>query len=338
MPVLSSSTVALGSVDPSKHALLVNTHNDFPLEENGKDVDGFPGQVMQAYWALRRIGYDDKQITLLLHHDNDAFIDNDGDCKNDMLDAEIDSHPWITKSKIRAEIERVRREVEPYGELLIYLVDHGQIVGSHEAALCFESGELLNASEFSQWLDSIFCKKIIVLADFCYSGDFIKPLVSAGRTCVSSTSEGEIGWYYWDSASYLSPSQKDIFGNSGSVFFHPFWKRIGEGASIEEAFQFASTCYGQWKDIVPRSKETIDHMNPKIYHRERSFFETIIYEISALFRYVFGKVYSLTLSLDCSLNESLKSHARVLICCWLAHARQTAEALRPARSLWVNLR
>mgnify|MGYP001098694940 CR=1 FL=1 len=289
LSLVFSSSIVLSSGASNKSAIIVNTGNNFP---NENDTDAFPGQALQAYWALRKNGYDDEQITLMLFHTNDPFVDFDGDGKNDLDNAVVDYEgSEITKETILAQIEKIGSIIEPYGELWIYLVDHGRLVAPNTAALQFENAEVLYETEFSNWINSLLCKKLVILADFCYSGEFIDSSIGPGRICISSCDE-ERGWYYWNWN--LSGTVKELFGSSGSVFFHPFWNKIAQGASPEEAFDFANKHYRDWEKVDLRNKEIIELQTPKMVVKERSFFENIGYEILAFFyslrKMMFGKI------------------------------------------------
>ena len=280
-------SVNINSTEVDKHetfALIVNTSNDFPnASPPANNTDAFPGQTLQAYYALKSLGYDDDHIVLMVYHEGDDFIDYDGDGKNDPTNAIIDlENDDITKENLRNELQKIKNRLGYNDELIIYLVNHGCLMSSTSAGLYFDCGDMLSEEELSSWLKDVYCEKIVILADFCYSGNFISSLAEPGRICISSSENDKISWYYWDWTESFSEDYKGIFGNSGSVFFHPFWVKIKQGYSFQEAFSYANETYKRWINVDPDSKETVEAQNPQISAKERTFID----EVLRFFRWV----------------------------------------------------
>ena len=271
LPVLAMVLVSIAStakgidIGTNNHALVLNTWNDFPLE-NKTDVSAMPAQALQAYWTLRDLGYRDENIVLMLYHSGEDFIDYDGDGLNDLTNATIDvENANINKTRVRHELEQIVREVNGTDDILVlYLIGHGILTYSGQSMLTFENGDSLSADDLNTWTKDIICKKIIYFLDFCYSGKFATSVRANGVFVSSADSEHE-GWFYWDWANTLSETDKRIFGNSGSVFFHPFWKEVGKGNSLENAFLYAKAMCTHWADIDPMSANITRTQNPQMF-------------------------------------------------------------------------
>ncbi len=123
----------------------------------------------------------------------------------------------------------------------------------------------MNEEEFAEWLNEIQCKKIVVLLDFCNSGNFASSLIGPGRIIVASAADNNDAWYYWESGTILKETSKEIFGNSGSIFFHPFWKKIGEGGTIEEAYEYGKEQMLRWAIIDPENRYVVEHQDPQMF-------------------------------------------------------------------------
>ena len=63
-------TVINGEIG-DKWALIIVSANDMGDFDQFPDRDCFPAQGLQAYYALKNIGYDDDQIILMLWHDDE---------------------------------------------------------------------------------------------------------------------------------------------------------------------------------------------------------------------------------------------------------------------------
>jgi glycosylphosphatidylinositol transamidase (GPIT) subunit GPI8 len=200
------------------------------------DKDGFPAQVLQAYYILRGHGYDDDHITLMLYHTNDGVIDIEGDGTNDLTNAVIDvEDDAVTKSRFETEMQNLANTANANDEVLIYMVDHGsQAVTEH---FHFETGGDLSDTEMDSLLDGFTCERMTVLVDSCYSGGFISSLDGANRIAVSATSIDD----GLNTAKYWAEANPPSVPYAGSWFFHPFWERIDAGDSIQSALDYAIT-------------------------------------------------------------------------------------------------
>lgn len=274
----------------SRFALIVSTSNDFPnANPPAYNVDGFPAQALQAYYALKRIGYDDEHIVLMVYHEGDDFVDYNRDGKNDLTDAIIDlENGNVTKDNVKKELQKIKYQLGYNDELLIYLINHGGGRSEDTAYLCFECGDILYEEELGSWLNEIFCERVIVLADFCSSGNFISSLTAPGRICISSCEGNKVSWYYWDFGKNLSEDDKDIFGDSGSVFFHPFWVKVEQGYYFEDAFSYANHTYRRWINIEHsiEGKEVVEIQNPQIIVKDRGFVDEIWRFLMFLFSWI----------------------------------------------------
>jgi len=262
--VLHPRTAQSTSIE-SGYALIVNTWNDF-LQPNASNAAAMPGQSLQAYYVLKKLGYDDSHIVLLLHHDNQTMIDFDGDGENDLSSAQVDvEDDAINKSRLIEELESLKLLVNQANvSLLIYVIGHGEILANGTSILTFENGDYVSETEFSSWLNDVTCRQIVVLLDFCYSGRFFQRLVGQQNlVIVSSSDEHHMSWFYWDWS--LVDSERAVFGRSGSSFFHPFWTRIEKNETVEEAYLYAKTMCSHWGDVDHTSKSVVDFQNPRIW-------------------------------------------------------------------------
>lgn len=82
-------------------ALICVSANDMGGSDQFPDRDCFPAQGLQAYYALKNIGYDDEHIILMLWHDDETAVgyDCEPNDDNDTLDENISiydgTHNWL---------------------------------------------------------------------------------------------------------------------------------------------------------------------------------------------------------------------------------------------------
>ncbi len=232
------------------------------------DADGFPAQGLQAYYTLKKHGYRDDHIIFMLWHDDEEYIfsgcepdeDNDGTDEyisiygghNDLNgpppeiggpdeQPEIDFH-HPNKTVLRQQLGNLSAKVQPDDEVLIYLGNHGEEASGD---FCFETGERLSGDEMAQCVAPIAdnCSKVTLLSDFCYSALFNQNLDAAlqsrDTTLVSAT--GTCTGYDYPTAAAQYPW-------AGSYFFHPFFARLDQGATVQEAYQHAYS-YRPWMQV-----------------------------------------------------------------------------------------
>jgi hypothetical protein len=261
-----------------RFALIVNTWNDFP-NENATDVGAMPAQALQAYFALKNRGFSDEDIYLMLYHPNQSFIDVEGNGLNDLARAHVDDAE-VTKENLRIALDALAGNVTQYDEAIVYVVGHGDNMSGSSSAFSFESGDIVTGNEFGTWLNHYKCKQLTILLDFCFSGNFAKPLEDSGRSIVSAAEDDKESWYYWNWGGQLNTTDKAIYGNSGSAFFHPFWKKFSEGATIEEAFNYGREECIRWGDTDntnPRARNVVQVQNAQIFSINRTVFENFVY-------------------------------------------------------------
>ncbi|HEC76586.1 MAG TPA: PKD domain-containing protein, partial [Thermoplasmatales archaeon] len=245
----------------NKWALICVSANDFYEEPYYifPDMDGFPAQGLQAYYTLKANGYPDDHIIFMLWHDNDNYVSIYGG-HNDLLGPppkiggpneppEIDyDHNTPLPSGVNNWYELLQYNVNwlasnvgPDDEVLIYLINHGNYNNTtKKGVFCFEDGSpVLPEDVFDDWIDNISCKRMTILIDTCFSGDFIDAPIDPGfdsgiddetnRILVSAAGDCA-GWYY------LLSSEDNW---AGSFFFHPFFEKINRGESIRDAYEYA---------------------------------------------------------------------------------------------------
>lgn len=268
--------MSLGQISGRQLFVIANTWNDFP-RENVIDVDAMPAQALQAYLVLKDRGFTDSQIELMLYHPNNTLIDVDGDGANDLIAAMIDSEDYlVTKETLGASIDELLKGAGKNDEVTIYIVAHGELVGG-SVGFSFESGYTVTSKEFEGWLTNSTCKCLNIFLDFCYSGSFARSLVKAGRLIIYAAEDNKEGWFYWNWRDDLNETDRATFGNSGSAFFHPFWKKFSEGSTVYEALQYGKEQCLRWGSIDSNSSSMTQVQNPGIYAQQRSFWEDFMF-------------------------------------------------------------
>ncbi|KAA0005270.1 MAG: hypothetical protein FE045_05345 [Thermoplasmata archaeon] len=249
-----------------KWALIFVSTNDFPSEQN---VDAFPAQGLQAYYILKKHGYLDDNIMFALWHDDDDYISIYGN-HNDLLgpppqiggpdeapEIDFDENtlpPGVSNwnDLLHYCIDRIASHAGTNDDVIIYIVNHGgydSVTG--KALFGFEDGSSLPENAFDSWIDSIHCRKLTVLVDTCYSGDFIDAPVDPG---FDSGIDDETNRILVSSAGdCMAFSYAEANGSwAGSLFFHPFFEALDEGMSIKDAYEYACSFipYGHTENVT----------------------------------------------------------------------------------------
>lgn len=239
----------LGTMAPYRHALIINTWNDFP-DHALENVDTFPCQALQAYRALKNVGYTDDEITLMIYHTGDGFIDGDGDGVNDLEGVTIDyENAEVNRRNLEAELTRIAFFSDESAEVVIYIVAHGSYSG-YENAFSFEDGSKMSSGDFFSLLAPIRSENVFLFLDFCYSGSFVGGQHPFKGVYLWAASGNNLDLFYWNYKN-IPEAEKVIFGESGSVFFHPFWKVIAEGGGVMDAFQYGRSQLLRWQRVDP---------------------------------------------------------------------------------------
>jgi hypothetical protein len=239
----------LGATAPSRMALIINTWNDFE-DHSLIDVDSFPSQSIQAYKALMAAGYTNDEITLMIYHTGDDFVDGDGDGVNDLDGVTIDyENSEVTRENLERELTRMAFLSDESTEVMIYVVAHGGFSG-YENAFSFEDGSKVSSNEFFDLLAPIKSENVFLFLDFCYSGSFVGEHRPFQGVYLWAASGNNLDLFYWN-YKYMPEGLRAVFGESGSVFFHPFWKAIQEGGGVMDAFQYGRSQLLKWQRVDP---------------------------------------------------------------------------------------
>jgi hypothetical protein len=239
----------LGTTAPSRLALIINTWNDFQ-DISLVDVDSFPSQAIQAYRALKAVGYTDDEITLMVYHTNDDFVDGDGNGVNDLDGVTIDyENGEVTRENLVRELTRMAFLSDESTEVVIYIVAHGGYAGC-ESAFSFEDGSKVSSNEFFDLLAPIRSENVFLFFDFCSSGSFVGEHRPFQGVYLWAASGNNLDLFYWN-YKYMPEGLKAVFGESGSVFFHPFWKTIQEGGGVMDALQYGRSQLLKWQRVDP---------------------------------------------------------------------------------------
>ncbi|HME55044.1 MAG TPA: C13 family peptidase [Candidatus Lokiarchaeia archaeon] len=212
-----------------KHVVIVSSFDDFPDEKN---TTTFLAQALQEYWWYRNQGLGDDNITMMAVVNNYKYVDYDYNGMNDLDKCKLDYIDGnVTKVQFVKTLNCLAKSVTKESEIVISLIGQGEsgATSGHD----FSDG-ILTPAMLESALNEISCKKMTILIDCCFSGIFIEPLKASNRIIITSTNTKSQAWYYWNWGEYLTTSDLDTFGNSGSVFFHPFWSEIAKNFSIVE--------------------------------------------------------------------------------------------------------
>ncbi|MCD6572898.1 MAG: right-handed parallel beta-helix repeat-containing protein, partial [Thermoplasmata archaeon] len=236
-----------------KWALIFVSTNDI----SNQSQDAFPAQGLQAYYILKKHGYLDDNIVFALWHNNDDYISIYGN-HNDLLGPP----PQIGGPDESPEIDFDENSPLPAGvsdwndllhycidwiashagtndDVVIYIVNHGEYDNvTGKALFGFEDGSSLPEDVFDSWIDNIHCRRMTVLVDACYSGDFIDAPVDVG---FDSGIDSETNRILVSSAgNCIAFSYAEANGSwAGSLFFHPFFEALDGGISIKDAYEYA---------------------------------------------------------------------------------------------------
>ncbi|MHA1872048.1 MAG: C13 family peptidase [Promethearchaeota archaeon] len=235
--------------------ILVNYSDPFnpnpnpPPPPGGIDSDGFPAQALQAYYVLKDHGYTDDNILLMLYHQNDSVIDIDAfdGVANDLLNATIDiENNDVNASRLLYELNvsnnnSFASEIMLNDQLIIYLIDHGsnQFNTTKNATFHFEAdNSYIHEYQFFDLVSKINCWRLQIMADFCFSGNFINKNSSIGgslydlkNTLFISAAANTFSWYW------INNGNPDGF--AGSWFFHNYWAQLDLNKSVINAYNFA---------------------------------------------------------------------------------------------------
>ncbi|MFO7796805.1 MAG: C13 family peptidase [Promethearchaeati archaeon] len=228
----------------------VNVTNPFDPNNRRKDSDGFPAQALQVYKVLKRHGYTDKNIFLMLYHTNDPTIDIDAfdGISNDTADAIVDvENDDVNATRFKRELNvsiagSFASNISIYDQLIIFMTDHGsnKLLGDGNATFHFEAdGSRISETEFYDLVKNINCLRMMINVDCCFSGNFLnekKPIGSSwydiDNCLFVSSSADRLSWYWIDN--------KNPDGWAGSWFFHVFWDQLDQNQTIFNAFNSAS--------------------------------------------------------------------------------------------------
>jgi DNA-binding beta-propeller fold protein YncE len=171
--------------------------------------------INHAYHALTYQGYG-KDTIQYLSADTDLDLNNDGT-------------PDVDADATNANLEfAVKNWAKGADNLLIYMVGHGG-----EGTFRMREFELLNASDFDDWLDAVqqtIPGFVAIVYDACSSGSFLDYLIpDAGKTRVLATS--------------ASSDERAAFLATGATSFgYQFFSRLFDGGSFYESFLQGKKC------------------------------------------------------------------------------------------------
>jgi hypothetical protein len=219
-PPLAAAPVAVAARDAdgaggggAQYALIVNADDSFTHNYN----------VAMALASLERLGYGPR-ATLVLAPAPAA----------DARAAAAAPTPWrrpATEQGLRQALDLLRERMRPGDLLLVYLTGHGyRMFGRTSLEL---QGGSITDRELTRRLGELPFGKLILIADQCYSGGFVKAAVALGRNVVAVSSaddrhEARCEPFIrplWLAATAATAADGDADGNGG--------------VSIEAAFRVA---------------------------------------------------------------------------------------------------
>jgi hypothetical protein len=238
--------------ESNKYAILINTWNDFP---NAPDVNAYPSQILQAYDVLKSQGYKDDNIYLFFYHINNNIYYN-----GVIIDYENEA---VNNSTFINMINNLSNKIRYNDEMLIYIVSHANKYYENKTVITFENKDTVNQDILIKYIKLIKCKKMIILLDFCYSGNLLPYLKAPDRIIITASDGNHQSWFYWNWN--LTGENKTIYGDSGSAFFHPFWVSLKYDANYETAFYYGKEKCEKWGDIDITSINVTKYQNPQLF-------------------------------------------------------------------------
>jgi hypothetical protein len=159
-----------------------------------------------------------------------------------IIDVENDN---VNVSRFKRELnvsisDSFSSKIQPRDQLIIFMTNHGTLSPKDgNVSIFFESdNSSISELEFYNLVKEIDCQRMMINADFCYSGNFLNPNESFGQTwydlpnCLFISSSANTLSFYWAKNSYLD-------GWLGSFFFHTFWDLLDQSQTIGEAFDLS---------------------------------------------------------------------------------------------------
>ncbi len=222
-----------------------------PPPLNKSNSDGFPAQALQVYKILKKHGYTDDNILLMLYYKDDADgiidIDKNDGIANDLVGAVIDiANNSVTSTRFKQELNvsisgSFASKIHLEDQVIIYMTDHGsnKVLADGNATFHFESdGKTITELEFYNLVKEIDCTRLLINVDCCFSGNFLSYNSSIGQawydipnSILVSSSSNRLSWYW------VNNNNGD--GWAGSWFFHVFWDQLDQGQTIQNAYNFA---------------------------------------------------------------------------------------------------
>ena len=248
-----------------RYAVILNLTNDFPQT---KDAPAFPAEAIQAYWAIKTFNVPDENIYLFLNLDTLQYIDYDYNGTNDLSNVSIDYlDDQISWGAVYDLFNTLAKKLTNEDELVIYATTHGYILNSTFAAMR-GNDFLIFENEFKDMIDKITVRKMVLILDFCYAGNFASNLLASNRIIISSVTNNEEMWCYWNWGNYLAYNNMnnmlEMFGDSGTVFSHPFWNAIIKNNTLIDAFNYANSSFRNWTIVSKESQYIVNGMHPFI--------------------------------------------------------------------------
>lgn len=191
----ASATIA-ANAGPAQYALIVNGDDSFTHNYN----------VALAATSLARLGYAARNTLILapapaadlaMATGSASATTDDADTKGGAPDAGTANTPtagagegsWrrpATEQGLREALALLHRRLRPGDLLLVYLTGHGYRMFGH-TSLGLQGGSI-TAGDLMHRLGELPFGKLILIADPCYSGGFVKAAVALGRDVVAVSS------------------------------------------------------------------------------------------------------------------------------------------------------
>ncbi len=156
-----------------------------------------------------------------------TWIDFNGNGENDYVTdvpPENESRNLTKEDFTYAISDWAVKNHKPGTPLFVWLIDHGYPDnGTHGPYFVISPGQLLYAAELNQLLstyESMTGGQVIVVSEFCYSGQFLGYLKKKGRIIITSASDKVVNY--------------DNLGTNS--FTHIFLQKLFENSSVKDAF------------------------------------------------------------------------------------------------------
>lgn len=195
-------------------------------------IMGFHGNLVAAYGALKKRGYDDSEIIIL-----STIIP-----KGRIPEKSINSKPDIYN--LNLILERITKN-SAKNSILFYYTGHGKIING-KATLSLTNAEFFE-KDFYNYFKNFEGKKIFTF-DQCYSGSFLKLLKNLNNVVI------------------LASTKQDTTASNIPSVERKFWEKVSKGEDYIKAYKEAEKEIGLGHRLAKSFIEKISFNRIKNYY------------------------------------------------------------------------